>query len=95
MDGNRKFKNNFVVKWYYEVNDRMSMRDSYCIRGHTALEKFCEFSNLAESPYTTTFSAIQNNIVDACNNVAFHLMISAANKIDDTRSKKYICDITV
>ena len=88
MDGNRKFKNNFVVKSYCEVNDRMSMRDSYCIRGHTVLEKFCEFSNLAESPYTTTFSAIQNNIVDACNNVAFHLMISAANKIDDTRSKK-------
>ena len=77
MNGNKKTKNNFEVKSCDEVNDRMSLREIR--RGNTAFKKMYDFPNLTESPYTATVSAIQNNIVDAGNNVSYHLMISAAN----------------
>ena len=64
-------------------------------RGHTALEKLCEFLNLPEPLLATTVSDIQKNIVDACNNVASQSMISAANEIESTRDENGVCNITV
>ena len=90
----KKVKSNSKINSCYEVHIRAVMAMREIGRGHTALEKLCEFLNLPEPLLATTVSDIQKNIVDAYNNVAYQSMIFAANEIEGTRDENRICDIT-